>query len=662
MDGRAVKIPELVKALILMQVIPRVWEAATSKCLHDYSHESDDDDASSNDGNDNIKVPCAPGSKTGPTLNCVQDAILLEYERLNPQFTSRLTAVKHGGTNTPSFQQQQRPCPSQHQQQCGQQQQNNQQQHAPPLNQDKGKKKKQQQRGTRGGIDRDAGNSSGNRGGNRPHGHSHFASVASTITPPFSSVTKCKNRVALNAIKQSLRAEIATKPDNLWAGYCPLSTWDKTYPDINFKAASHIPSSHARGSPPPATLKAKKKNPANMQKLTGFKPLDSVFEDVCESCSLADRISVPKMARYLKPLEDVVATEARCTDQLASKAHSSIQERIGAVASLSKCTLEDDDRPGYSSTSSSKRSRSIGPDEVDEDRAEYQPTLCRPRMGGKVYYITSYGGQSYFYKAFMLKTKDQDLLDALFEASSSLRSVPDRFAKYPANDSVLSKPLMPDPLEAGPPNQFRRKCISPFTFNDYQEDGVPKIRANSKWDEASMSRLGCLKTLRQAHNASITIEKDPNKAIIKASLSDALKEGVNINSSKPLNFVNIPGHGETLFPGDMSTDAIAIKHTLFDLSLYNSSLSNFSWHIVSTKDAFSPIPMDAQGTAIMLTVEVGAKLVFMLVPKCSDYSAVLNISYSLDIALSPDDDPIHRLARRINCDVQGVLLLPGDVL
>ncbi|KAK1222948.1 hypothetical protein PQX77_014184 [Marasmius sp. AFHP31] len=312
-------------------------------------------------------------------------------------------------------------------------------------------------------------------------------------------------------------------------------------------------------------------------------------------------------------------------------------------------------------------------------RAQFEPTLQRPRMGGKVYYMTSYGGQSYFYKAFMLNTKDQDLLDALFEASGSLRSVPDRFAKFPANDSILSKPLMPDPAEAGPPNQFRRKCVTTFTFSEYQEEsvvdlqrtfrtqpivisGVPKFRANSKWDETSLSRLGCLKTLRQAHDASITIKKDPNDAIIKASLSVALKEAVNVNSAKPLNFVDIPGHGETLLPGDMSTDALAVKHTLFDLSLYNSSSPNFSWHIVSTKDAYSPIHMDAQGTATMLMVEVGAKLVFMLVPKSSDHPVISKISYSLDIGMSTDDVPIRRLAQRINYDVQGVLLMPGDVL
>ncbi|KAK1215173.1 hypothetical protein PQX77_022235 [Marasmius sp. AFHP31] len=75
--------------------------------------------------------------------------------------------------------------------------------------------------------------------------------------------------------------------------------------------------------------------------------------------------------RYLKPLEDVVASEVCHSDQLASKAHTSLQDHIGPIASSSKRTLEEDDEaddgPGYSSSSSSKCARSIGPDEVDED-------------------------------------------------------------------------------------------------------------------------------------------------------------------------------------------------------------------------------------------------------------------------------------------------------
>ncbi|KAK1218794.1 hypothetical protein PQX77_018504 [Marasmius sp. AFHP31] len=318
--------PELVKALILMQAIPKVWEAATSKCLHDYMHmENVNNTASSKSGSSSGSSRSSvadPAAKELPlTLNCVQNAII---------------------------QQQQRPRPPQHQQQRGQQQQNNQQQHAPPLNQEKGKKTKQQQQGTRGGIDRDAGNS----GGNCPHGHSHFASVASTITPPFSSVMKHKDRVALNAIEQSLRAEIATKPYNLGSP-----------PPANFKGFWDESCDSTLDCPPPPP---KKKNPASMQKFTGFKSSESVFEDVCESRPLADRIGVSKTAKTLKGFEGIVAAKVRCTDKLASKAHSSLQERIGTVASLSKCPLEDDDGPGYISSHSSKRAHGVDPDEDDD--------------------------------------------------------------------------------------------------------------------------------------------------------------------------------------------------------------------------------------------------------------------------------------------------------
>ncbi|KAK1230029.1 hypothetical protein PQX77_006894 [Marasmius sp. AFHP31] len=144
-----------VYALILVQAIPKVWEAAASNCLHDYSHLEEvgvDDKASSHSKKSGSSSSSSSSSSTGPavkpalTLDCVQDAIMVEYECLNPQFAGRLTAVKRGGTNAPSFQQQQHPCPPQHQQQRGQQQQQkNQQQRAPLSNQDKGKKKKQQQ-------------------------------------------------------------------------------------------------------------------------------------------------------------------------------------------------------------------------------------------------------------------------------------------------------------------------------------------------------------------------------------------------------------------------------------------------------------------------------------------------------------------------------------
>ncbi|KAK1215730.1 hypothetical protein PQX77_021650 [Marasmius sp. AFHP31] len=148
LDAVDVNIPELVKALILIQAIHKVWEAAASKSFHDIYHEVDPK-------TDQERRDAEPGRKPALILDHIQNAIMVEYEWLNSQFTGQLTAVKCGRTNTPSFQQQQHPHPPQRQQQSGQQQQTYQQR-APPSNQDKGKKKKQQQQGMCGGICHDS--------------------------------------------------------------------------------------------------------------------------------------------------------------------------------------------------------------------------------------------------------------------------------------------------------------------------------------------------------------------------------------------------------------------------------------------------------------------------------------------------------------------------
>ncbi|KAJ8095848.1 hypothetical protein PM082_022742 [Marasmius tenuissimus] len=139
LESVGVVLPELIKALILIQAIPKNWEAPASKCLRNYGHE----DCSNDSDDEEIKLE---PTKEPLTLNRVQDTILVEYEHLNPQFAGRLTAVKHGDTNSPSFHQQQ--CPKQQQQrqqqQRGQQQQQNQsQQQNSSLNCNDSKKKKQ---------------------------------------------------------------------------------------------------------------------------------------------------------------------------------------------------------------------------------------------------------------------------------------------------------------------------------------------------------------------------------------------------------------------------------------------------------------------------------------------------------------------------------------
>ncbi|KAK1221449.1 hypothetical protein PQX77_015742 [Marasmius sp. AFHP31] len=86
-----INMPELVKALILVQAVPKVWEAAASKCLYDYMHmENVNDTASNKSGSSSSKSSVAdPNAEKLPlTLNCVQNAIMVKYEQLNPQFAS----------------------------------------------------------------------------------------------------------------------------------------------------------------------------------------------------------------------------------------------------------------------------------------------------------------------------------------------------------------------------------------------------------------------------------------------------------------------------------------------------------------------------------------------------------------------------------------------
>ncbi|KAK1230768.1 hypothetical protein PQX77_006135 [Marasmius sp. AFHP31] len=102
-----INMPELVKALIPVQAIPKVWEAAASKCLHDYTHmENINDTASSKSGSSSSSKSSVadPDSEKWPlTLNHIHNAIMVKYERLNPQFAGRLTVVKRSGTNAPLF-------------------------------------------------------------------------------------------------------------------------------------------------------------------------------------------------------------------------------------------------------------------------------------------------------------------------------------------------------------------------------------------------------------------------------------------------------------------------------------------------------------------------------------------------------------------------------
>ncbi|KAJ8073153.1 hypothetical protein PM082_020022 [Marasmius tenuissimus] len=276
---------------------------------------------------------------------------MVEYGHQNPQLANRLSAVKCAGNREPSFGQQQ--CPQQQhqqrgQQQHGQQRQPQQQQQCPSSNQNNSKKK--QQCGTHSGVNQHQGPSNvggNNSGNNRSHGHSNLASYASVIASPasfrhYSSITDCRECIALNTVNNSLRTEIASAPPVHAMGSLPpahfTGHWDKS-------CDSTVPQ--------PAV----KKDPAAMQSFTSFKPSQLVFDDVCEAHSLADRLGAPKTVQYLKPFEHIVTSAANC----------SLQDRIEqSCVSLSKCVLEDDEGyegAGSPSSTSSKRSHSTDPDE-----------------------------------------------------------------------------------------------------------------------------------------------------------------------------------------------------------------------------------------------------------------------------------------------------------
>ncbi|KAL0061716.1 hypothetical protein AAF712_011433 [Marasmius tenuissimus] len=84
-----VVLPKLIKSLLLIATIPPEWDAASSKSLHDYVRDPEDEE-------------CI-------TVLKVHDAIMVKYECQNPQLANRLSVVKCAGNREPSFSQQQPP-------------------------------------------------------------------------------------------------------------------------------------------------------------------------------------------------------------------------------------------------------------------------------------------------------------------------------------------------------------------------------------------------------------------------------------------------------------------------------------------------------------------------------------------------------------------------
>ncbi|KAL0574807.1 hypothetical protein V5O48_007164 [Marasmius crinis-equi] len=173
--------------------------------------------------------------------------------------------------------------------------------------------------------------------------------------------------------------------------------------------------------------------------------------------------------------------------------------------------------------------------------------------------------------------------------------------------------------------------------------------------------------MRQAHDKTIVPTKDADDVIVKVSLKDALLQGERVNACKPLNFLDIPGYGDFHCDVHLASDLYSYKQTLAHPRLHYPIPMDNIWHIVATKDVYTPLHMDAEGTAVTILVEVGAKLVFMLVPSSLDISEASKIYYSLDIDQDVAQSWTTPLANGqpvniVGWQVQGVLLRPGDML
>ncbi|KAL0578275.1 hypothetical protein V5O48_003719 [Marasmius crinis-equi] len=311
-----------------------------------------------------------------------------------------------------------------------------------------------------------------------------------------------------------------------------------------------------------------------------------------------------------------------------------------------------------------------------------RPEMEHPRKAGKTYQVTTYTSDVYFWRTFFMNNEAEEQLERLLYASGGMKVTPNSTAKYPDHDSLLSQPK-PPPNEVYP-NPFPVKCVEPLTFDEYQNrsgnqlqqilryrplvvSNVRKMKSNSRWDSSTLRKLGCIHTMRQVHDKSIIPVMDPNEVIVKTSLNDALISGEKVNSSKPLNFLDIPGYGDFYCDTQLASEVHAYKQTLTHPQLPVPIPEDNIWHLVATKDVFTPLHMDAEGTAVMIMVEVGAKLVFMLVPSSRDTSEAANIHYSLDMDQDMNSTWSSTLTdgqvgNILGWEIQGVLLRPGDML
>ncbi|KAL0565712.1 hypothetical protein V5O48_016310, partial [Marasmius crinis-equi] len=177
----------------------------------------------------------------------------------------------------------------------------------------------------------------------------------------------------------------------------------------------------------------------------------------------------------------------------------------------------------------------------------------------------------------------------------------------------------------------------------------------SSWGKQTLSRLGSIYTLRQAHD-------DLNTVIVSASLLEALIQGIKVNASKLLNFLELPGYGDLRLPVSLSSNLHAYEQTISHLDLLEPIPEGNAWHLVATKDVYLPTHMDAKGAAVMIFAEVKAKLLFMLMSTASSFGKATDLRYSVDLNQEMKTTPAGVLKDMPDWQVQGVLLLVGDMI
>ncbi|KAL0580143.1 hypothetical protein V5O48_001853 [Marasmius crinis-equi] len=407
-------------------------------------------------------------------------------------------------------------------------------------------------------------------------------------------------------------------------------------------------------------------------------------EPILEYTNVSEATLLPRRSgRDKKPVQrflvDKVATSCRSSRAPARNGNARSSERPKRE-SLSITEIDDPNQPeDIKITQFSKHY-------ISSQLALAHPSLVseleQARNPGKTYHLTTYTSESYFWKPFFIIDSQTDQLERMLNASGALKPVPNVFAKFPNHDSLISEPHKPH--EELHPNPFPNKCIHPLTFDEYQRESddklqssfrsnplvisnVPKMNAGSRWDNRTLRRLGCVHTMRQAHDMSLIPFTELSETVVKVSLRDAQLQAEKINASKPLHFLHIPAYGDFHTDIKLASDLHAYKQTLSHPLLLRPIPEDNSWHLVSTKDAFTTLHMAAEGAAIAILVEVGARLVFMLVPSSHDVSEAANIHYSLDVNRNMTPTWTERLGSTnlgnlVGWEVQGVLLRPGDLL